>query len=274
MRPNATLARYLVLANDLRGLIEDGKLLPGDRLPSETDLAGQYGFSRGTVVKAIEILVSEGLVNRRQGSGSYVSGRSLHRRAGKLLSFTETVKEDGHKTTQKLLDLEQAGHSTAQEFGVAPPAMRFRRLRYVDGIACAIHFSVVPQPVFGRLFNGAKDAEDQLSRPDFSLYLQMEQSGLQVNEARERVTARSMTAAEAKLLNARNGEPAIIVFRVSYSETGEILEAVEAAYRADFYTYDTHLVRGLSASDMGLRIAASSEGFSDNQPHKKGRKTS
>ncbi|MGI9357075.1 MAG: GntR family transcriptional regulator [Rhizobiaceae bacterium] len=264
MKSNATLARYLVLANDLRGQIEDGKLLPGDTLPSETDLAGQYGFSRGTVVKAIEILVSEGLVNRRQGAGSYVSGRSLHRRAGKLLSFTDTVKEDGHKTSQKLLDLEPADHSTAQEFGVASPAMSFRRLRYVDGVACAIHRSVVPQSIFGRLFSGNQDAEVRLRRPDFSLYLQMEQSGLQVHEARERVTARSMTAAEAALLDTRTNEPAIIVFRVSYSEKGEILEAVEAAYRADFYTYDTHLVRGLSAKDTGVRIAASTEGFSSS----------
>ena len=269
MEPNTTLARYLVLANDLRGQIEEGELLPGDKLPSETELARRYGFSRGTVVKAIELLVSKGLVNRRQGSGSYVAVRSLHRRAGRLLSFTDTVKEDGHHTAQKLLNLALADQSTAQEFGVPPPAMSIRRLRYVDGVACAIHRSVVPKSVFGCLFNEAQinakqSAKDQLNRSDFSLYQQMEQSGLQVNEARERVTARLLTAAEAKLLDARTGDAAIIVFRVSYSDKGQILEAVEATYRADFYTYDTHLVRGLSTNDTGLRIAASSEGFSNN----------
>lgn len=266
MKANAAVTRYLILANDLRARIESGTLVPGDRLPSETELASQYGFSRGTVIKAIELLVGEGLVNRRQGSGSYVSGRSLHRRAGKLLSFTDTVKEDGHKTSQRLLDLHRADQATAQEFGVAPPARSFRRLRYVNGVACAIHRSVVPQSVFGRLFSGNADAEDQLSRPDFSLYLQMEQCGLRVNEARERVTARMITATEAELLGAHKGDPAIMVFRVSYSESGEILEAVEATYRADFYTYDMHLVRGPAATDVGLRIAATSEGFSNRQP--------
>ena len=48
---------------------------PGDRIDSEPQLAKRFGVSRFTVTRAIEILVDEGLVNRRQGLGSFVAGR-------------------------------------------------------------------------------------------------------------------------------------------------------------------------------------------------------
>lgn len=260
-----TTSRYVTLADDLRTLIEEGALAPGDRLPSETELSRRYGFSRGTVVKAIELLVAEGVVNRKQGSGSFVSKRSLHRRAGRLLSFADTAKEDGHRTAQQIISLGAADPATAREFGVPTQAVNLRRLRLIDGVPCAIHRSIIPQSVFGRLFESEQQQAEVLNSADFSLYARFEERGLPVSEARERVTARLVDAEEADLLGVAVGSPVIVVFRVSYAERGEQLEAVEAIYRADYYTYDTHLIRGTSASESGLRIASTTDGFSDNQ---------
>lgn len=260
-----TTLRYIRLADDLRALIEQDELAPGDRLPSEAELSTRYGFSRGTVVKAIELLVAEGIVNRKQGSGSFVSKRSLHRRAGRLLSFADTAKEDGHRTAQKIISLGKADPAIAREFGVPTQAVSLQRLRLIDGVPCAIHRSIIPQSVFGQLFDTEQQQADVLHRADFSLYAQFEERGFPVSEARERVTARLADIDEAELLGVAHGSAVIVVFRVSYAARGEQLEAVEAIYRADYYTYDTHLIRGTSASESGLRIASTTDGFSNTQ---------
>tara|TARA_R110000751_G_scaffold272764_1_gene373090 strand:+ start:107223 stop:108062 length:840 start_codon:yes stop_codon:yes gene_type:complete len=274
METKKNAPRYLSLADDLRTRIETGDLKAGDRLPSELELSNTYGFSRGTVVKAIEQLVTQGFVNRRQGSGSFVSTRSLHRRAGKLLSFSDTVREDGHRTEQRFLGFRDAEAAEAQEFGVSPPAMVLTRQRMIDGVPCAIHRSLIPQSVFNRLDKPSEGTGQEngpfafLKAPDFSLYALFEKSGFAVGEARERVTARLADSQEAALLEIVQPSAVIVVFRLSYSASHELVEAVEAVYRADYYTYDTHLIRGHSDSGSGLRVAATTDGFSKEQTTK------
>ncbi|WP_375483507.1 PLP-dependent aminotransferase family protein [uncultured Jatrophihabitans sp.] len=64
---------YLALADALRGLVLDGRLLVGDTLPAERVLAGDLGASRTTVTTALDLLRGEGLVVSRQGSGTVVA---------------------------------------------------------------------------------------------------------------------------------------------------------------------------------------------------------
>jgi len=70
--------RYLLVADALRDGILAAKWKPGDLLPSESQLCRDFGVSRGTVVKAIEVLLGDGLAHRRQGVGTFVS-RPSHR---------------------------------------------------------------------------------------------------------------------------------------------------------------------------------------------------
>jgi GntR family transcriptional regulator / MocR family aminotransferase len=64
---------YRWLYSALRAAILEGRLHPGARLPATRDLATQYRLSRGTIVNAVEQLKSEGYVQARMGSGTYVS---------------------------------------------------------------------------------------------------------------------------------------------------------------------------------------------------------
>ncbi|HZS96844.1 MAG TPA: PLP-dependent aminotransferase family protein [Terriglobales bacterium] len=64
---------YRWLYAELRGAILDGRLRPGSRLPATRDLASAYRLSRSTIVTAFEQLKSEGYVEGRSGSGTYVS---------------------------------------------------------------------------------------------------------------------------------------------------------------------------------------------------------
>lgn len=62
------------LAEGIRALVDSGELRPGDRLPAERTLAAETAVSRGTVVAAYADLAEQGVVERRQGSGTRISG--------------------------------------------------------------------------------------------------------------------------------------------------------------------------------------------------------
>ncbi|MFF0864968.1 GntR family transcriptional regulator [Nonomuraea sp. NPDC003560] len=63
---------YMVVANHIAGKIERGELKPGQRLPSELDLAEQYGVARMTVRRAMKELRERGLIRSVHGKGTYV----------------------------------------------------------------------------------------------------------------------------------------------------------------------------------------------------------
>lgn len=69
--------KYLRLAAVLSTLIREGQYPPGDKLPSEPELCRAYRLSRPTVVRALELVQREGLLESRQGSGWYVREPSV-----------------------------------------------------------------------------------------------------------------------------------------------------------------------------------------------------
>jgi len=250
-RPNSK-PRYLALADDLRDRIRRGDLLPGDRLPSENDLCQAFGVSRGTVVKAIELLVGEGSVHRYQGSGSFVARPSLHRRAGSLLSFTESAAGDGHRSSQKLVSLGPATPEQIRQFDCPSPAISLVRLRSIDGVACAVHRSLVPTAVAIVIPALSGEDPDALGDPDFSLYRSFDEAGFHVEVATERVTTRLAGPQELHLLGLSGPTAVMVVFRMSFDARGRLIEAVEAVYHSDYYTYDMQLVRNQRLQSGGI----------------------
>jgi LacI family transcriptional regulator len=75
------------ISRDLRAEIATGKLGPRGRLPSESQLVKRYGVSRPTVVRALRDLMSEGLIERRAGSGTYMRERAADSVAARLLGL-------------------------------------------------------------------------------------------------------------------------------------------------------------------------------------------
>lgn len=107
VRP-ARLSETVIRA--LQGLIRDGTFHPGDRLPTERELAERFGVSRAVVREAIACLKADGYVVTRQGAGAYVAARP------ELLSFKlaphdqPDVQELGH-----IFELRLSVESTAAE---------------------------------------------------------------------------------------------------------------------------------------------------------------
>lgn len=250
---NPQQPRYRILADTLREEIIAGTYPPGSQLSTEAELAKRFGLSRGTVVKAIDTLVSEGLVTKRQGAGSFVSQPSLHRRSSRLMSFTETVDAQGHTASQKVLSYGVANEDEARAFGVHEPAMLLTRLRYVDHVPAAIHRSFIPQRVMDAL---SAESLGQLLKGEGSLYAAFEAAGLTIDRGGEHVSARLARPQEAEELKVSLPAALMVVVRQSHDREGRLLEAAEAVYHADYYTYDLDLVRGQAhEAAHRLRIA-------------------
>jgi GntR family transcriptional regulator len=109
---------YQQLERALREAIESGQLAPDDALPPERDLAADFGVSRITVRKAVDGLVQEGLLVRRQGSGTFVRVR-VEKNFSKLTSFSEDMRARGSSLYEAL---ERSGHR---------PVRALQRLRAV-----------------------------------------------------------------------------------------------------------------------------------------------
>ena len=137
---------YRRLQDALRRAIETSVIGPQDALPPERDLAADFAVSRITVRKALDGLVAEGLLTRKQGAGTFVSGR-VEKQFAKLTSFSEDMASRGRKPHSKWL-VRAAGTVTPEEsltLGLSPgaPVYRFNRTRFGVVLPMAMEYSTV-----------------------------------------------------------------------------------------------------------------------------------
>ncbi len=91
---SSSTPKYIQIAKTIRTQIRDGEIATGDALPSERDLCDLTGASRVTIRKAVDQLIDEGLLRRKQGSGTFVAER-IEMPATYLGGFTEDTKARG-----------------------------------------------------------------------------------------------------------------------------------------------------------------------------------
>jgi DNA-binding GntR family transcriptional regulator len=126
------------LAQELRGRIRSGDLAPGDKLPSEPELALDRAVSRSSVRAAITMLEEEGFVRRRHGSGTYVTHRpalpnDLSRNFGVSSLIASTGLEPGTAEETCELVAAPAPVAAALEVDVGTRVSSLHRVRTADG---------------------------------------------------------------------------------------------------------------------------------------------
>lgn len=224
---------YQRLARRLRDAIERGVVKPEEALPPERDLAADLSISRITVRKALDTLVADGLLIRRQGAGTFVAGR-VEKQFAKLSSFTEDMAARGRTASSEWI-MRAEGAVTPDEamtLGLGPGSAvyRFRRIRFADGLAMAIEHSTVP----GFALEGVEAVGD-------SLYTALESSGQRPVRALQRLRAVLFTPDQAKLLGVEKGAPGLFIERRGFLEDGRAVEATQSWYRGDAYDFVAEL---------------------------------
>lgn len=142
--------RYLAIRDDLLSRIAAAEWGPGDAIPAESLLATQYDASTGTMRKALDLLVQQNILVRRQGSGTYVQSYSSHR---SLRTFFHLVSLEGVRelpVSDRLLSLERAKPDAREQEtlglrGNARVLRLSRTRRFSDGALMAETITLPPK---------------------------------------------------------------------------------------------------------------------------------
>lgn len=105
---------FVVIKSALLDLIESGQMKPGDKMASENQLAQQFSVSRMTARRAITELVTEGILFRSQGLGSFVSD---HRPMSSILnirSIDEEILQRGHRYSTQVISVQKVSADEEQ----------------------------------------------------------------------------------------------------------------------------------------------------------------
>lgn len=229
-----SLPLYQQLQRILREAIEQEVLVDHDALPSERDIATEFGVSRITVRKAIKGLAAEGLIERRQGAGTFVTPR-IQKKFSKLSSFSEDMASRGWHPHSEWLE-RTAGTATPKEasaLGAAPGSAvyRFHRIRFANDIPLALEFSTIP--VHGL---------PSLDAVGDSLYEALAAHAHRPVRAVQRLRAIAFTPEQAILLGVQAQDPGLLIERRSYLKNEQVVELTRSFYRGDVYDFITELV--------------------------------
>lgn len=225
---NEELPKYQAVRAKLLDVI--GSLGTGDRLPSERDLACEFGVSRMTIRQAITGLERAGHVTRLTGSGTYVSHRTISKSC-KLTGFSEDMRARGMEPSSRVLRVSHrlAGADMGQELHVSPAEklLEIERLRLADGDPMCLELVRLPLSLVSDL-----SIEDLQG----SLYQQLEsRCGLRLASAEQTVSATVLSERQAGLLGRPVLSPALVVRRVTYDWRHVAVEHAETIYRVDRY---------------------------------------
>lgn len=195
----------------LRGMIERGEYAPGDRIPSERELADELGMSRMTVRRALDDLVRAGILERRSTSGTFVREAAVVRRVGveSTLGLTQLLRAGGAEPGSRLLSFVVRAASSqiaAQlELPVGERVVALRRLRLVDGQPFCIEGSYLPLARVPGL------AADDLAGSASLYRLLEERYGIAPGSSDELLGLTRVDADEADLLGLAPGDPALLL---------------------------------------------------------------
>lgn len=216
---------YLRVADSLREPILNGELPPGTRLPSRAQLARRHAVSEQVARCALQLLVAEGLIEGRAGSGYYVRAPS----AEVLLSRTSHLPGLDPLRTQWLgARTETASIAMARRLGtrVGEPLYRTECLGYAQGTPIALW--VAWEPAILTLGTGLTPGE----RPDTSVAERLAEVGVTVDRIEEEVSVRRLREVEARRLALEPGTAILLVQRTHFAgrrvvETSDLIVSAE-----------------------------------------------
>lgn len=235
--PASPVPIYAQVESILERFIKEEGLRPGDRFPTEAELMRVFGVSRATVRQALDRLVQRGLLTRKQGKGTYVAAPKVAGDLPFLMSFTDEMASRGIRLRGQVIRAEWR-HPVAEvrEFlGLeeGERVLELERVRWAGELPLFYSISYVPE------WTGVEPSDPL----DGSLYhLLRQKSGIRPATGTLIIEAGAATAAEARWLRMKQGEPVLRNQRLIYDEQGRAIEYVRGSFPADRYQHRLTIV--------------------------------
>jgi GntR family transcriptional regulator len=205
--------KYLRIHGALRDLITSGRWQAGSPLPSQRELADEFGVAIMTIRQALGLLADDGLIDTRHGSGTYVAARYAYS-LGHLRSFATELAAQGAQITTRLLAAATvaAPDDIDARLGASGEVLRLRRLRLADGLPVIVQTSFLPARLAAAL-----DLADLCRR---GLYTVLAEHGHPISRTSETVTTVTLGASDAHDLGRPVASPALRSHQVSFTSAG------------------------------------------------------
>ncbi|MEV5332459.1 GntR family transcriptional regulator [Streptomyces werraensis] len=239
---------YLRVAGDLRKKIVDGQLPPHTRLPSQARIREEYGVSDTVALEARKVLMAEGLVEGRSGSGTYVRERPVPRRVARsgfrpergATPFRQEQADIGVRGTwESRSEQTDASASIAQRLGIdaGDRVMRTKYLFREAGEPMMLSTSWEPLALTGRT---PVMLPEEGPLGGMGVVERMRAIDVIVDNVTEEVGARPGLAEELMLLGGVPGHVVLVIQR-TYFASGRPVETADVVIPADRYRAAYHL---------------------------------
>lgn len=232
---DARLPLYQRLRDHLVEQIANNRWRPGEAIPTEAVLSSEYQLSTGTVRKAVDALVSEGILERQQGRGTFVRRPQFQ---SSLFRFFRFQGPSGERQVpeSRILSVEPVAAPSAvgEALGLAAqaPVIRIVRVRLLEEQPVLAEEIWLPRERFQALLELDLNQQGPLLYP---VYESM--CGQVVASAEETLTAESVSDVYARLLQVAAGSPVVVIERLARDYAGQPLEWRRSRGHAEHFRY-------------------------------------
>lgn len=218
--------KYLRIHRNLRERITSGQWSPGSPLPSQRELADEFGVSVMTLRQALQLLTDEGLIETRHGSGTFAAAHYAYD-LGHLRSFASDLMAQGASIATKLLAAESVTPppDVAARLGTSGEVLRLRRLRLSGDRPLIVQTSYLPAELAHLV------GPEGLGR--LGLYTLLAEHGLTIARAHESISPTTLGPDDARDLARPGRSPALLSHRISFTAAGVPLIDDHALLPAD-----------------------------------------
>jgi len=222
---------YHQLKQRIAADIDRGTYATGSRIPPEHELEQLYQVSRVTVRRALAELTAEGLLERKQGKGTYVSTPKGRTQLKSLHSFHDSCRMNGMRPGTDVVHVAEttADSTDAEELnlGVGSRVLETLRVRRADGVPV-----VLERNRFSMAYAWLQDQD--LSG---SLYSLLRDYGVEPKLAVHDISLRFAAGEEALLLEIPEGTPLVCLHEVIYDQRGRALHTSVQLIRGDRFVF-------------------------------------
>lgn len=223
---------YIRIHDAVKKQIDDGFWEIGQRLPSERDLADDYEVSRMTLRQAITLLVEEGILERRVGSGTYVASHRVQEKMRGTTSFTEIVHSQGKTPSSQVVSYQRkpANETEIQQLQLKTSdyVVRMERVRYADNMPLVFEVASIPEKLI-REFKREDIAEH--------FFQTLTDNGYEIGKSQQTIYAKNASERVANYLKVPKNHAVLALTQVSYFTDGRPFEYVHSQYVGDRFEF-------------------------------------